>query len=136
MLTEILNQLFDYSNIYIEIKEDSALPIIAMSVLETNIHGRKQPVIIINPSLIPAEMDIVAYILAREFGHHFLEHVRMDSSTCLPSIQGRFEMESDMYASSFLSEYNYDKTVIISFIHDQFPDDYETRTRILITGSP
>ena len=53
MYTQILNQLYEYSNNYINIRDDRNLQIPAFSTIEKDLYGRYTPVVLINSKLIP-----------------------------------------------------------------------------------
>ena len=134
MWTDILNQLYDYSNLMLEIQEDP-LPY-PSTILETTMFGVKKPLVVLNPSLVPRDPNVAAHILAHEYGHHFMEHVRTESINLSQRERDRCEVEADMFAARFISEYEYDKSAIIRFIEAHDPAGSEQRKRILVTGAP
>lgn len=136
MWTDILNQLYEYSNLMLEIREDPSLPIPALSILETNMFGVHKPLVILNPTMVPSDQSIAAHIMAHEYGHHFMEHVRTESINLSPRELERCEVEADMFAAGFISKYDYDKMTIIGFIEAHDPAGSEQRKRILVNGSP
>tara|TARA_B100001758_G_C18400292_1_gene608573 strand:+ start:553 stop:960 length:408 start_codon:yes stop_codon:yes gene_type:complete len=132
MLVQVLNQLFEYSNNYIAVREDMNLKIPAFSIIEKDIYGRHIPVILINQKLIPKNINIIAHILSHEWGHHILQHIQKTPPINMPEpeeIQIK-ENEADTYAAHFIKEYSYDKDDIINFMKDH-PFDLDNRLNIL-----
>tara|TARA_Y100000768_G_scaffold346843_1_gene294687 strand:- start:2566 stop:2997 length:432 start_codon:yes stop_codon:yes gene_type:complete len=134
MIDKILNQLFEFSNHFIVVKNDINLPMPGFSMIEEDIHYRLVPTTIINTRLIPQDDSVMAHILAHEWGHHVLEHIEHypPSSENMPDNTTRQlkENEADAYAAEFIKKYNYDKDSIIQFFREH-PHDLENRISIL-----
>ena len=62
MYNQILNQLYEYSNNCINVREDRNLQIPAFSTIEKDIYGRYIPVVLVNTKLIPNNINIIAHI--------------------------------------------------------------------------
>ena len=136
-IINIMNQLFSYSNHYIEVRNDINLNIPAFSVIEKNIYGRYVPYILINPSLIPDDINIIAHIMSHEWGHHLLNHlvpIDIIENMPIPNKDDRQEKENeaDAYAAKFIDNKNFDKDIIIKFFKQYSLFDYENRKKILI----
>ena len=137
-IVNVINQLFEYSNHYIEIRNDINLRIPAFSVIEKNIYGRFVPYILINPEIIPDDINIISHILAHEWGHHISKHLKpLDVQEIMKlkpeskdDIQKK-ENEADAYAAIFINKKSLNKDIIISFIKKYSPYDSENRIRIL-----
>ena len=134
MISKILNELFEYSNHYINIREDKDLPYPGFSTIEKDIYGRYIPVILINKQHIPTDDNIFAHVLAHEWGHHVLRHIKHDPPpmNLRPSqleVQKK-EHEADEYAAKFVQKYNYNKEIIASFMK-KHPFDLDNRLAIL-----
>ena len=114
MYTQILNQLYEYSNNCITIREDRNLQIPAFSTIEKDLYGRYIPLVLINSKLIPNNINIIAHILAHEWGHHVLRHMNDVELLHIESKKEDFntiqdkENEADLYAANFIKEYSYD----------------------------
>lgn len=134
MLVDILNALFEYSNQYIEVRNDINLPMPAFSLIEQDIHGRFIPIILINLNLIPENENILAHILSHEWGHHISKHIELipppPHNMPTPQERQRKEDEADTYAAKFIKKYSYDKQTIIDFLH-KHPFDLKNRLEIL-----
>ena len=132
MLVNIINQLFEYSNHYIEIRTDPALPMPAFSIIEKNIYGRFVPIIIMNDKVLTEEKEVMAHILAHEWGHHVLNHIELVRENNKPSHTERQnkENEADAYAAGFIKEFCYSKEPIKKFLKEH-PHDLENRLNIL-----
>ena len=134
MLVDILNQLFEYSRCYINVRQDNQLPIPAFSMIEKDMYGRYTPVILINRYIFPDNKDVLAHVLSHEWGHHMLKHMLLDP----PSIENMpkkdeiqlHEDQADTYAAEFIHIYKYDKKPIIEFMRDH-PNDLQNRLDIL-----
>ena len=136
-IINIMYQLFSYSNHYIEVRNDINLNIPAFSVIEKNIYGRYVPYILINPSLIPDDINIIAHIMSHEWGHHLLNHlvpIDIIENMPIPNKDDRQEKENeaDAYAAKFIDNKNFDKDIIIKFFKQYSLFDYENRKKILI----
>lgn len=134
MYNQILNQLYEYSNNCINVREDRNLQIPAFSTIEKDIYGRYIPVVLVNTKLIPNNINIIAHILSHEWGHHVLRHMDMEQSAVfkqedINDIQEK-ENEADLYAANFIKEYSYDIDHIKSFMKEH-PGDLENRLHIL-----
>ncbi len=136
MYTQILNQLYEYSNNCITIREDRNLQIPAFSTIEKDLYGRYIPLVLINSKLIPNNINIIAHILAHEWGHHVLRHMNDVELLHIESKKEDFntvqdkENEADLYAANFIKEYSYDVDDIKSFMREH-PGDLENRLNIL-----
>lgn len=137
MIDKILNQLFEFSNHFINIRNDFNLPMPGFSVIEQDIHYRLTPTIIINTTLIPQDDNIMAHILAHEWGHHVLQHIEHypPPPDKMPDAETRQlkENEADSYAAEFIRKYHYDKDAIIHFFREH-PHDLDNRIQILNTA--
>lgn len=122
MLNTILNQLFEYSNHYIEVRNDPNLQMPGFSCIEKDINQRFIPVILINLDLIPNQSEIIAHVIAHEWGHHVLRHIDLvppliSQMPTKNELQEK-ENEADTYAALFIKEFFYDKKPIEQFILD------------------
>ena len=139
-IINIMNQLFSYSNHYIEIRNDINLNIPAFSVIEKNIYGRYVPYILINLNLIPDDINIIAHILSHEWGHHLLNHlipIDMINNKNISNKDDRQkkENEADAYASKFICKKGFNKDIILNFFKQYSLFDYENRKKILCNPS-
>ena len=134
MLTAILNKLYEYSNIYIDIITDDNLKVPGFSYIDEDLYGRRKPMIVLNPKLFPREKNILAHIVAHEWGHHALKHVFTDPSTLNILEKEQKENEADEYASKFIKEYMYDIVPIIDYFKRHSPN-FDARKKILLTSS-
>ena len=132
MITKIINKLYEYSNCYIEIITDEKLEIPAYSFIEEDLYGRIKPMIVLNPKLFPKEENILAHILAHEWGHHALKHVFTNPKNLSSKELEAKEDEADEYASKFIKEYMYDTTPIIDFFKRHSPN-FNERINILLS---
>ena len=134
MLVDILNQLFEYSRSYINVRQDISLPIPAFSIIERDIYGRYTPTILINLSILPEDKNILAHILSHEWGHHMLKHIMLDppSRDNMPTQVERqiHENQADSYQLEFIKKYEYNKEPIIQFMR-KHPFDLQNRLDIL-----
>ena len=131
MLTKILNKLYEYSNIYIDVITDENLEIPGFSYIDEDLYGRMKPMIVLNPRLFPKEGNVLAHIIAHEWGHHVLKHVFTDPST-ITSLE---EAEADEYASNFIREFMYDTDPIIEYLKCYSPNYYDRIKLLLIITS-
>lgn len=133
MYTQILNQLYEYSNNCINVREDINLQIPAFSTIEKDIYGKYTPIILVNTKLIPNNINIIAHILSHEWGHHVLRHMTIEppnfNTEEFDAIQEK-ENEADLYAANFIKEYSYDVDNIKEFMKEH-PGDLENRLNIL-----
>jgi len=104
MLTNILNKLYEFSNIYIDIIVDNKLKIASCSYIEEDKFGRFKPLIKLNPNLFPRNENILAYILAREWGQHYFKYVLIDQRYL-----NELEKEKNVseFANKFIKIYDY-----------------------------
>tara|TARA_Y100000389_G_C17448724_1_gene513291 strand:- start:1775 stop:2188 length:414 start_codon:yes stop_codon:yes gene_type:complete len=120
MLHKILNQLFEYSNHYIEVRNDPNLNMPGFSFIEHDINARFVPIILVNLNIIPKQIDVLAHVIAHEWGHHVLRHMSLvpPHSSEMPSPEERQEKENeaDTYAALFIKEYCYNIKPIEAFI--------------------
>ena len=136
IINNIMNQLFDYSNHYIEVRNDINLNIPAFSIIETNMYGRNIPYILINLDLIPEDKSVIAHILSHEWGHHVLRHLKptnvLKKEKNINNLDDRQqkENEADTYASKFIKDKSFRKDSIIKFMKEH-PFDLENRLNIL-----
>lgn len=130
----ITNKLFEYSNLYIEVRDDINLRIPGFSLIEKDIYGRYKPIIIINSQIIPNNIEVIAHILSHEWGHHFNRHIELEPPNIenMPNFHERQqkEDEADTYAAKFIKELDFNKDPIINFFKSN-PMDLENRIRIL-----
>ena len=136
IINNIMNQLFDYSNHYIEVRNDINLNIPAFSIIETNMYGRNIPYILINLDLISEDKSVIAHILSHEWGHHVLRHLKptnvLKKEKNINNLDDRQqkENEADTYASKFIKDKSFRKDSIIKFMKEH-PFDLENRLNIL-----
>ena len=133
-IVSISNKLYEHSNIWIEIHNDANLRIPGFSLIDKDLYGRYKPMIIINSELIPNDENIIAHILAHEWGHHVNRHIELDPPTIenMPNFAERQskENEADEYAARFIKENKFDTDPIINFFK-RHPMDLENRINIL-----
>ena len=133
-IVSISNKLYEHSNVWIEIHNDANLRIPGFSLIDKDLYGRYKPMIIINSELIPNDENIIAHILAHEWGHHVLQHIEHcpPPPEKMPNSETRQlkENEADAYAADFVAKYKYDKDAIINFFREH-PHDLENRIKIL-----
>ncbi len=136
LVVNIANQLFEYSNHFIEIRCDTSLPSPAFSLIEQDIHAHIKPIIVINPNFIPEDDNIIAHILGHEWGHHVLSHINKKHTLLQNSLKEtsqqrqQKENEADAYAARFVKKFNYNLDTIIAFFREH-PIDLENRIKIL-----
>ena len=112
----ILEQLVEFSGKLFEIKENNSLQIPALSILETDFRGNLRNKIFVNFNLLPlTEPDILAHVLAHEYGHHIYNHVKINPLSLNQDQLDQAEYEADLYALLFIEKYNYNKKKIINF---------------------
>ena len=91
-IVEIANELFEYSNMFVEIRCDRAMPIPGFSLIEEDIHGLLKPVTVLNPELLREDPSVIAHVMAHEWGHHVMGHI--DIFSPVPTlIIGSFELK-------------------------------------------
>jgi len=134
-ITNILNQLYKYSNTFLHIRNDITLPIPAFSTIEKDIYGRLVPTIIINMTLIPNDDNVLAHIISHEWGHHASKHllpIQEDAREFVEHahhIQQK-ENEADLFAAKFITDFKYNISPIIEFFKSH-PVDIKNRIHIL-----
>ena len=136
MLVNILNKLYEYSNHYIEVRQDKNLPMPGFSTVEKNIHGQYVPLILINLDLIPNNESVMAHIISHEWGHHVSGHISIvpnEKEMRDDNLRQQKEVEADKYAAEFIKEYFYNLGDIEKFIR-QHPIDLENRLSILYSA--
>lgn len=131
MLTKVLNQLYQHSNIHLDIVMDEKLEMPGYSYIEEDLYGRLKPMLILNPRLIPRDDNVIAHIVAHEWGHHVLKHVFTDPSKISKEEKQKKEDEADKYASEFIKEYTYDIEPIVEYFKRHSPD-FRERIQILV----
>ncbi len=131
MLTKILNQLYEYSNLCIDITFDDKLEMPGFSYIEEDLYGRIKPRIVLNQKLIPRDDNIIAHILAHEWGHHVLKHVFTNPKNLSKDDAQKKEDEADEYAAGFIQKYLYNTEPIVDFFKRHNPD-YQERIKILM----
>ena len=140
MIIDITNKLFEYSNHYITIRIDNNIRSPAYSIIEKRISGRHTPTIIINEHLLFEDENVIAHVLAHEWGHHVCKHMTARhlniQNSSLPIEESdeerqKKENEADLYARNFIEKYSYNTIPIIEFIK-KYPIDFENRLDILI----
>ena len=158
-ITNILNQLYNYSNTYLAVRNDISLPIPGFSTIEQDIHGRLVPTVIMNLTLIPNDDNILAHVLSHEWGHHVSKHLlshplhqsqsqsqhqpqpqHQPLPQPLPQHQPQHigfvndlqqkENEADLFAAKFITHFKYNKSPIIDFFK-KHPIDIQNRINIL-----
>lgn len=133
-IVKIANQLFEMSNTFVELRCDIGMPMPGLSLIEPDIHGLYRPIIVLNPTIIPDDTNVIAHILGHEWGHHVLRHIEPWTPDMAPEGSNRRqekENEADTYAARFIKTYNYDIDAIISFLREH-PIDLENRIQILL----
>ena len=116
IVLETIIKLHDYSDSILNVLIDNNLKLPGMTFLnEVNI-----PQIVLNLSLIPENVNIIAHVVAHEAGHQILGHVKIPpyQQTALD----KCEDEADTFAATFLKIHNYDIDPIkdyIKSIHDK-----------------
>tara|TARA_Y100000741_G_scaffold221663_1_gene168982 strand:+ start:41 stop:517 length:477 start_codon:yes stop_codon:yes gene_type:complete len=133
-IVKVANQLFEMSNTFVELRCDIAMPMPGFSLIEPDIHGLYRPVIVLNPTIIPDDSNVIAHILGHEWGHHVLRHIEPRGPDTPPEGSNRRqekENEADAYAARFIKTYDYDTDAIISFLREH-PIDFENRMQILL----
>lgn len=133
-IVKVANQLFEMSNTFVEIRCDIGMPIPGFSLIEPDIHGLYRPIIVLNPTIIPDDTNVIAHILGHEWGHHVLRHIEPWTSNMAPESSNRRqekENEADTYAAKFIKTYNYDIDAIIGFLREH-PIDLDNRMQILL----
>jgi hypothetical protein len=120
---------------YINIRVDLAMPIPGFSFVEQDIHGRFCPVIILNPTLIPDDPNVIAHIMGHEWGHHALRHIERVSDIEGQDRRQTKENEADAYAAKFIKTYDYDVEVVSKFLKEHSLD-IENRIQILTETLP
>lgn len=116
-LDNIVNELKKYSGLEIEISNNYHIPFPGLSSLQ-KINNKTIRLIELNPKMIPEDKNIIAHIMAHEFGHHYLEHVLDDPNTLSKTEMDLREDEADTYASVFIDYKQYDKEPIKRFLLD------------------
>ena len=135
-IVKIANQLFEMSNRFVELRCDIGMPMPGFSFIEPDIHGLYRPIIVLNPTIIPDDSNVIAHILGHEWGHHVLRHIEPRDPNIHPEGINRRqekENEADTYAARFIKTYNYDTDAIISFMREH-PIDLENRMQILLSA--
>ena len=127
LLDKVIKELVEYSGKDFAIKYNYNLYCPAMSSLPPWTGER---MIEINPNLIPSNQNIIAHIMAHEWGHQILDHVLDDPQSISKDELLIREDEADVYASVFIDFYKYEKTDIIDFLLKTSPD-YKNRIIIL-----
>ena len=132
-IVDIANKLFEYSNVYVEIRSDPMMPIPGFSLIEQDIHGLFRPVAILNPKILTEDPSVIAHIMSHEWGHHVMRHI--SKIPPLPNAEKPHdrqmkEDEADTYAARFIKSHNYDTDAIEAFMREH-PFDLENRLRIL-----
>ena len=131
MLTKILNKLYEYSNIYLDVITDDKLQMPGFSYIEEDLYGRMKPLIVLNPTFFPKDENVIAHIVSHEWGHHVLKHVFTDPSKLSNDEKQKIEDEADKFASGFIKEYLYDVEPIVEYFKRHSPD-YRERIKILV----
>ena len=131
MLTKILNKLYEYSNVYLDVITDDKLEMPGFSYIEEDLYGRLKPIVVLNPKLFPRDENVIAHIVSHEWGHHVLKHVFTDPSKLSKEERQIREDEADKYASGFIKEFIYDVEPIVEYFKRHSPD-YQDRIKILV----
>ena len=146
-IVKIANELFEYSNMFVEIRCDRAMPIPGFSLIEEDIHGLLKPVTVLNPELLQEDPSVIAHVMAHEWGHHVLQHISKTpaclgsdpalGSTAVERMGSRQakENEADTYAARFIKSHKYDSDAIMAFMREH-PFDLENRLQILMETMP
>ena len=146
-IVKIANQLFEHSNMFIEIRCDRMMPIPGFSLIEEDIHGLIKPIIVLNPEILQEDISVIAHVMAHEWGHHVLQHISktpacLGSDPALGSMtvermhsRQTKENEADAYAARFIKSHDYDPDAVMAFFREH-PVDLENRMRILTETVP
>ena len=135
-VVQIANALFERSGTFAEVRCDDALPIPGYSFVEQDMHGRLRPVVVLSPGLIPSgDRSVLAHVLAHEWGHHSLMHIRRREPGAPPETppeRQRKEDEADSFAAEFMRSRGdeYDLHAVEAFLRRN-PFDLENRLQIL-----
>lgn len=135
MIVKILNKLLEYSDKYFVVRNDMNVPMPGYSFMDIDINHRFIPTILLNPNRFPNDENILAHILAHEWGHHVLGHIKIPGLIDEKILKDkgdrdRKEDEADAYAAAFIKEYFYKKPPIIQYIKSISPN-YDNRIEIL-----
>lgn len=130
-----MNKLFEFSNRYIEVRIEKTLPMPGFSTIEKDIYGRFTPIILINPKVLTEDNNVMAHILAHEWGHHKNNHIPLippnpTEKETKAQIDEK-EDEADLFAAEFIKEYGYNKDPIIRFMQSSRDPTLEKRITIL-----
>ena len=121
-----IDNLVEHSSHLFEIEYDNNLNIPAMSILmidNNNIYRNK---IILNYNLIKnLSINVIAHILAHEWGHHIYKHTHINPQTLNKSQKKYFEIEADIYACNFIKKYKYNINDIIEYIENDKKKNYD-----------
>ena len=113
------------SNIYIDIITDDNLKVPGFSYIDEDLYGRRKPMIVLNPKLFPREKNILAHIVAHEWGHHIHKHTSVNPIELTDEEKNKIELEADYYAFNFIKIYKYNITEIINYIKDNHKKNCE-----------
>lgn len=130
-----MNKLYEFSNRYIEVRIEKSLPMPGFSTIEKDIYGRFKPLILINPKVLTEDNNILAHVLAHEWGHHKNNHIPLiapneNEKETKAQIDEK-EDEADLFAAEFIKEYQFDKGTIISFMRSSRDQNLNKRIMIL-----
>ena len=131
LVWETLNKLHDYSGTLVSLVVDHYLQIPAVSYMdETGLS-----VIRINLTRIPLSESVIAHILAHEYGHHILMHVRTEPYKLSHEELESREDEADIYAAKFIHDQRYAVAPIALFISHLAPARIVATKRIGLLGT-
>ena len=130
-----MNKLYEFSNRYIEVRIEKSLPMPGFSTIEKDIYGRFIPLILINPKVLTEDTNVIAHILAHEWGHHKNNHIPLvppnETEKETKAQIDEKEDEADLFAAEFIKEYQYDKGPIITFMRSSRDPTVNKRIMLL-----
>ena len=123
-INSIIDNLVKYSQCLFEIEYDNHLKIPGLSLLIKDNRNQYRNKIILNYDLIKNQtIDVIAHILAHEWGHHMYKHTYINPCTLNTKQLDIVELEADTYAFNFIKKYNYNINNIINYIKENHTND-------------